>query len=344
MRRGSRVRSSPARAGFMAIGGGAVLVLATLPAATSAAAFPEVANFCNGWSTDAAGVVVASSYRRFTFTSDGTFTTPNTTAMPVKLFMVGGGGGGGAGGLGAGGGGGGAGAVMEYLDTAGLPRARHDLHDHNRPRWRRSDSSRSAGSLGPRRRSPVDPNTSRPRAGAEVRRVTRQSGPARRARSTPACTPAAAAAGARATTPRPMRAGRAPLAIHSRRKWRTWPGGQRCPAQSSQRRRWRRSGPDQRRQRVERAALAAAAAAESRTATRRARACRMRAAVAAAAAPPVEAAAAVAASGRREHRERNRREHHGQHGGRWRWRWRQQLINGADPRRGGCARHRRHRP
>ncbi len=105
------------RASALAAMTGCAGVLLAMTPAAPAEAFPEVPNFCNGWSTGASGVVVASSFRRFTFTSDGTFTTPNTTAMPVRLFMVGGGGGGGAGGLNAGGGGGGAGAVLEYLEA-----------------------------------------------------------------------------------------------------------------------------------------------------------------------------------------------------------------------------------
>lgn len=117
MTRTARVRAWRRASAVVAVGGcaGALFVLAP---AFPAGAFPEVPNFCNGWSTGASNVVVSSSLRRFTFTSDGTFTTPNTTSMPVRLFMVGGGGGGGAGGLNAGGGGGGAGAVLEYLDTA----------------------------------------------------------------------------------------------------------------------------------------------------------------------------------------------------------------------------------
>lgn len=103
-------------AGLVGAAGGATLMVAMAPAGP-AAAFPEVPNFCNGWSTGASQVVFASSFRRYTFTSDGTFTTPDTIAMPVRVLLVGGGGGGGAGGVGRAGGGGGGGAVLEYLDT-----------------------------------------------------------------------------------------------------------------------------------------------------------------------------------------------------------------------------------
>ncbi len=96
---------------------GAGLVLTSIPTASTVAAFPEIPNYCNAWTTGASQVLVANNYRRFTFTADGTFTTPNTVAMPVKMFIMGGGGGGGAGGIAKSGGGGGGGAALEYLET-----------------------------------------------------------------------------------------------------------------------------------------------------------------------------------------------------------------------------------
>lgn len=117
MTRGARALTWRRASALVAVTGCAGVLLVMTPA-SPAGAFPEVPNYCNGWSSGASGVVVASSFRRFTFTADGTFTTPNTTSMPVRMLIVGGGGGGGAGELNRGGGGGGAGAVLEYLDTA----------------------------------------------------------------------------------------------------------------------------------------------------------------------------------------------------------------------------------
>lgn len=88
------------------------LLLASPPAV----GFPQIPNLCNAWSTGAESITVSSSFRRFVFTTDGTFTTPPNVAMPIRMLLVGGGGGGGAGGVGASGGGGGGGAVLEFID------------------------------------------------------------------------------------------------------------------------------------------------------------------------------------------------------------------------------------
>lgn len=117
MTRGARALTWRRASTAGAIAGCAGVLLAMAPA-SPAGAFPEVPNFCNAWTTGASNVVFANSYRRFTFTSDGTFTTPNTIPMPVKMFIMGGGGGGGAGGISAAGGGGGGGAALEYLEAA----------------------------------------------------------------------------------------------------------------------------------------------------------------------------------------------------------------------------------
>lgn len=87
-------------------------------AGPAAADFPQVANFCNAWTTNVESITVSSSFRRFVFTQDGTFTTPPNVDMPVRMLLVGGGGGGGAGGVDRAGGGGGGGAVLEFADGA----------------------------------------------------------------------------------------------------------------------------------------------------------------------------------------------------------------------------------
>lgn len=109
------LRRAPRRIAAYATATG-LLGVGLLSATPAAADFPQVPNLCNAWATNAESITVSSSFRRFVFTEDGTFTTPPNVSMPVRMLMVGGGGGGGAGGQDKAGGGGGGGAVLEFID------------------------------------------------------------------------------------------------------------------------------------------------------------------------------------------------------------------------------------